>query len=264
MMAQPETPDRAEGLLEQIAETALDDDYYVVRSGPGEQSGQFNTVLTGAVLAIFALLIAIAALQTRSDRPASQRERETLISDVDARKTRLSNQESTAQGLRDEVDGLKSAVVGFDPAYENLRVLTADRGAAGPGLRITLDPDESSSLQITDRDLENVVNALWYAGAEAISINDERIGTLTAIRLAANSIKVNYRSIAPPYTILALGDASSLDDRFAATSVGRLWLERRDDGDVRFGVTRSDDLSVDAAPKDRLDIMHAKAIEGDA
>ncbi len=32
-MAEQEAPTRAEGLLEQIAETALDDDYYVVRAG---------------------------------------------------------------------------------------------------------------------------------------------------------------------------------------------------------------------------------------
>jgi len=264
MMAEPQTPDRAEGLLEQIAETALDDDYYVVRSGPGEQSRQFNTLLTGVVLAVFALMIAIAALQTRSDRPASQRERETLIGDVDARKSRLSSQESTAERLRDEVADLKSAVIGFDPAYEDLRVLTADRGARGPGLRVMLETDEGSLTQITDRDLENLVNALWYAGAEAISVNGERMGSLSAIRVAAGTIKVNYRSIAPPFEIVAIGDAPSLDDRFGATSVARLWDERRDDGQVRFGVTRSDELTVDAAPEDRLDVMHAKAVEGDA
>ena len=263
-MAQPRTPDLAEGLLEQIAETALDDDYYVVRSGPGEQSRQFNTVLTGVVLAVFALMVAIAALQTRTDRPATERERETLISDVDARKTRLTAQETTAQQLRDEVTELKSSVIGFDPAYEQLRVLTSDRGASGPGIRITLDPDESSNLVIDDRDLQNLVNALWYAGAEAISVDGERIGSLSAIRTAGGSVKVNYRSIAPPYKIVALGDAKSLDDRFAATAVARTWEEARNDGDLRFDVARSDDLSVTAAPKDRLDILHAKAIEGDA
>jgi uncharacterized protein YlxW (UPF0749 family) len=264
-MPQPRTSDLAEGLLEQIAETALDDDYYVVRSGPGEQSRQFNTVLTGVVLAVFALMVAIAALQTRTDRPATERERETLISDVDARKTRLTGQEATAQRLRDEVTELKSSVIGFDPAYEQLRVLTSDRGASGPGIRITLDPDESSTTgSIDDRDLQNLVNALWYAGAEAISVDGERIGSLSAIRTAGGSIKVNYRSIAPPYKIVALGDAKSLDDRFAATAVARTWEEARNDGVLGFDVARSDDLSVTAAPKDRLDILHAKAIEGDA
>jgi uncharacterized protein YlxW (UPF0749 family) len=261
MMAQPEKPDQAEGLLEQIAETALDDDYYVVRSD--EEDRGFNTVLTAAVLAMFALLVAIAALQTRSDRPATQRERETLINDVDARKTRLANQQATAERLRDEVDDLKTSVVGADDAYEELRVLTSDSGAAGSGITVTIDPDESSDVVVTDLDLQAVVNALWYSGAEAVAVNDKRIGSLTAIRMVDGVVRVNYQSTGSPYEVVALGDAEVLEDRFEKTDVARDWDDRKD-SEVRFDVTRSDDLSVEAAPKDRLAILHAKAIEGDA
>ncbi|MET0931095.1 MAG: DUF881 domain-containing protein [Aeromicrobium sp.] len=263
-MAQRHAPDQAEGLLEQIAETALDDDYYVVRSGSYKQSREFNTVLTGAVLAVFALLVAIAVLQTRTDRPATERERETLIGDVDSRKDRLATQEATAESLRDEVADLKASVVGFDQAYEELRVLVADRAAAGPGIRVRVDVDASSGIDITDEDLQTLVNGLWYSGAEAVAVNGKRIGTLTSIRVAGGIIKVNYQPIGPPYDIEALGDAETLDDRFSRTAVGRTWEELSDDGEVRFDVTRSDELSVEAAPKGRLAILHAKAIEGDA
>ncbi|MET1038737.1 MAG: DUF881 domain-containing protein [Aeromicrobium sp.] len=261
-MAHPETPDRAEGLLEQIADTALDDDYYVVRSGPYEQSREFNTVLTAAVLAVFALLVAIAALQTRSDRPATERERETLISDVDARKERLADQEATASRLRGEVADLKASVIGGDPAYQELRVLAADSPLSSAGITVTVDP--SSGTEIEDRDLQTLVNGLWYAGAEAVAVNGKRIGSLTSIRVAGGVVKVNYQPIGPPYRIVALGDAETLDDRFSETAVGRTWEERANDGELRFDVARSDDLSVEAAPKGRLAIKHAKAIEGDA
>jgi uncharacterized protein YlxW (UPF0749 family) len=263
MMGQQETPDRAEGLLEQIAETALDDDYYVVRSGPYRQSREFNTVLTGAVLAVFALLIAIAAMQTRSDRPASQRERETLISDVDARKDRLAAREQAVARLRDEVSDLRASAVGVDSAYEELRVVAADRAVTGPGVRVRISADEPGQAEIADRDLQVLVNGLWYAGAEAVAVNGKRIGSLTSIRFAAGVIKVNFQPIGPPYEIEAVGDAERLDERFAQSAVGQDWDARADDGDVTFDVTRSDDLSVDAAPKDRLDITHAKAIEED-
>lgn len=261
-MAEP-GPDEARGLLDQIADTALDDDYYVVRAGTTGRSREFNTVLTGIVFAAFALLVAIAAIQTRTDRPATERERETLINDVDARKASLSRRELAADRLRDEVDELKSAVVVFDPAYEDLRLLTADKGAAGPGIRIELSPDESFADGITDADLRSLVNALWYAGAEAVSINDKRIGTLSSIRTAAGVMKVNYDPIGPPYEIVALGDPESLDERFAQTAAGRDWEARGKRAQMRYDVTRSDDLRVGAAPKDRLRILHAKAIEGD-
>ncbi|MET1036826.1 MAG: DUF881 domain-containing protein [Aeromicrobium sp.] len=263
-MAERETPDRAEGLLEQIAETALDDDYYVVRSGPYRQSREFNTVLTGAVLAVFALLVAIAAIQTRSDRPASQRERETLISDVDARKEQLAMREKTAERLRGEVDDLRASAVGVDSAYEDLRVVAADRAVRGPGVRVRIAPDDLGDVVVTDRDLQVLANGLWYAGAEAVAINGKRIGSLSSIRLAAGVIKVNYQPIGPPYEIEALGDAETLDQRFSKTAVGRAWEERADEDEVTFDVTRSDDLSVEAAPDDRLAILHAEAIEGDS
>jgi uncharacterized protein YlxW (UPF0749 family) len=264
MMAQPHTPDQAEGLLEQIAETALDDDYYVVRSGPYEQSREFNTVLTGVVLAVFALLVAIAALQTRSDRPTTERERETLITDVDARKDRLSRQEDTAERLRAEVAELRSSVVGFDRDYERLRVQASDRAAAGPGITVTVTSEGPVGVEVTDRDLQVLVNALWYSGAEAVAVNGKRIGSLSSIRFAGGVIKVNFQPIGPPYEIEAIGDAESLDDRFSRTDAGRAWEERDGRDGVGFDVARSDDLTVTAAPKSRLAIRHATAIEEDA
>lgn len=262
-MAEQKTPGGPDGLLEQIAETALDDDYYVVRAGPGRQSQGFNTVLTGVVFAIFALLVAIAAIQTRTDRPATERERETLISDVDARKTSLAKREVTAERLRKRVDELKSAAVAVDPAYEELRLLTADRGAAGPGVEVNIRPEASLAAGITDRDLQMLVNALWYAGAEAVSLNGKRIGSLSSIRTAAGVMKVNYEPVGPPYEIVALGDADSLEERFVQTAVGRDWATREKRAEVNFDVAGSDDLSVEAAPDDRLTIQHATAIEED-
>lgn len=264
MLDDPESPDRDVGLLEQIADTALDDDYYVVRAGPHEQSRAFNTVLTAAVMAVFALLVATAAIQTRSDRPATERERSTLIGNIESRKSLLASREATAERLRGQVADLKSAVVGFDPAYEELRLIAADRGASGPGVRVRVTPGAGLGGGVSDRDLQTLVNGFWYAGAEAVSINGKRIGSLTSIRTAGGVIKVNYQSIGEPYEIVVIGDSETLEDRFADTAVGRLWEQRRSSGAVGFTMTRSDDLSVKAAPDDRLSIRNATAIEEDA
>lgn len=260
-MTEPNRPDSAQGLLEQIAETALDDDYYVVRTGPDGRSRGFNTVLTGVAFAVFALLVAIAAMQTRSDRPATERERNTLINDVDARKARLAKREVTAERLRERVDELKGTVVAIDPAFEELRLMTADRAATGPGIRVEIAPNESGT--VSDRDLRILVNALWYAGAEAVAVNGKRIGPLSSVRTAAGVMKVNYQPVGPPYEIVALGDAESLEDRFLQSAVGQVWEARGERSDMSFDVTGSDDLSVEAAPKSRLRIRQATAIEGD-
>jgi uncharacterized protein YlxW (UPF0749 family) len=264
MVTEPRAPKQVDGLLEKIADTALDDDYYVVRSGPGQHAREFNTVLTGTVLAVFALLVAVAAIQTRSDRPATERERATLIDDIASRKQVVADREATADRLREQVTDLKASVVGFDAAYEELRMLASDRAAAGPGLRVRTSPAPTPDGDITDRDLQTLINGLWYAGAEAISVNGKRIGSLTSIRQAGGIVKVNFQSIGPPYEILVIGDPDSLEDRFAQSAEGRQWRDRHDDDGVPFDVTRSDDLSLEAAPKDRLTILHATAVEEDS
>jgi uncharacterized protein YlxW (UPF0749 family) len=260
-MSEPEVTDRAVGLLEQIADTALDDDYYVVRAGQYSQSREFNTALTGVVLAVFALLVTMAVLQTRSDRPATERERESLISNVNTRKKLLASRNATEQRLSGQVATLRGSADRIDPAYETLRVQTGDQSATGPGVTVVANSSThgNDDGQVTDHDLQILVNGLWYAGAEAISINGNRIGSLTSIR-AAGAIVVNTHSIGPPYTVVALGNSGTLGPRFLENPSGRYWAARRVDAGVRFSVASSSQLTVPAVPKQQLTTTHVKSI----
>lgn len=262
-MAESDSTSRAEGLLEQIADTALDDDYYVVRSGPYRQAHEFNTVLTGVVLGVFALLVSIAAIQTSADRPATERERETLISDVAARKELVASREATADKLRREVAKLSSTVSGFDPALQELRIVTGDLPVTGQGISVIVTPnDEIGELgQIREEDLRVIVNGLWYAGAEAVSVNGNRLGSMSAIRSAEGVIKVNYLGIAPPYVIDAIGDKDTLASRFEDNPAGQFWEQRHDSAGVGYSVTGSSKLTMGAVPEDRLTTRYAKAIK---
>ena len=56
-----------------------------------------------------------------------------------------------------------------------------------------------------DTDLIRVVNELKNAGAEAISINEQRLVTTSAIECDGNIIKVNGEKIGAPFTIKAIG-----------------------------------------------------------
>ncbi len=264
-MAEQEAPMRAEGLLEQIAETALDDDYYVVRAGSYADSREFNTPLTGLVLAAFALLVVIAAVQTRNDRPATERERDTLISDVAARKKVQASREATAERLRKEVADLSASVGQFDPAYQNVRIETGDLAVTGSGIRIVAGDSTQRNTDgvITDNDLQILVNGLWYAGAEAVAINGQRVGTLTGIHFANGAINVNFTDIAPPYTVVAIGPSDTLLQRFENNAAGHYWASRQKDASVQFGMTPSSDLSVPAVPEKRMTIHHATAIKGE-
>jgi uncharacterized protein YlxW (UPF0749 family) len=89
----------------------------------------------------------------------------------------------------------------------------------GPGVVVVLN-DSSKSIQpgedpnlylIHDEDLLKVVNELRAAGAEAISINGQRMLAVSEIRCAGPTIQVNGNRIAPPFAISAIGDPALLE-----------------------------------------------------
>ena len=95
-----------------------------------------------------------------------------------------------------------------------------------------------------------LVNGLWYAGAEAVAINDKRVGALTSIRTAGDAITVNYRSISSPYTVVAIGDSDKLLTRFAQNPAGAYWESRHKAAGVQFAMTPSTDITVPAVLSD--------------
>ena len=87
----------------------------------------------------------------------------------------------------------------------------------GEGIEIVLrETDNEEISQINADDLLVIVNALKLAGAEAISINDERIINMTDIvNINANSddlfVRINGQRILAPYVIKAIGNQSYLE-----------------------------------------------------
>lgn len=83
----------------------------------------------------------------------------------------------------------------------------------GEGIVITLKNSESEDVtNINADDLLIIINALKLAGAEAISINDQRIINTTDVVYINNSfIKVNQQRILSPYVIKAIGNQSYLE-----------------------------------------------------
>ncbi|MDF2865595.1 MAG: hypothetical protein K0R72_404 [Clostridia bacterium] len=74
-----------------------------------------------------------------------------------------------------------------------------------------LEPDLRQDSLVHDSDLLTVVNELKAAGAEAISINGQRVIATSAIRCAGPIIQVNYQRVAAPFTVKAIGNAQYLE-----------------------------------------------------
>jgi uncharacterized protein YlxW (UPF0749 family) len=192
---------------------------------------------------LFGLLIVTMVLETNRAVPALQEEREQLIARIDDESQEVEALRQRAESLEAEVSALQSRVLSRSQVGQRLEVqlqrLSVRSGATrmtGPGLVITVDDaanaGEDSAGQVLDTDLQKLVNALWVAGAEAVSIDNQRITSRTAIRGAGSAITVNYRSLTTPYVIRAIGNPDTLPARLLETEGGRAWLDLQ----VNFGV----------------------------
>lgn len=125
----------------------------------------------------------------------------------------------------DELAKLREKVLSQNTDSENIKgqlndinILLGYREVSGQGLIITLKDANASTVKgnatdfiVHDGDLLEVVNALKNAGAEAISINDQRIVNPTAITCAGNIIKVNGEKLGSPFVIKAIGLTEKLN-----------------------------------------------------
>lgn len=270
-------PQATMGLLDYITATSLDEDYAHVaaatRSGGGShRRGATARLGAGSVcaLAVLGLLVATAAIQTARSEPLRVSSRESLVAQVHDRRSELDQARDEVIRLRRAVARAQDAALQASQAgravqgqLDTLGVVSGGEAARGPGVRIVVDdnPDASTSRQVVfDTDLQVLVNGLWSAGAEAISVNGQRITTLTSIRLAGDAITVNLRSVSGPYTVLAIGDPEQLPARFVESDAGSWWLNLRSVYGLQFTMTREESLTVPAAPS--LTLRHAEPTEG--
>ncbi len=106
-----------------------------------------------------------------------------------------------------------------DKEREQLNIYAGTLAMQGPGVSVTIDDSKKASKPgdnpnlylIHDDDLLKVINELKAAGAEAISINEQRLIATSEIRCAGPTVSVNNVRSSPPYVIKAIGDPQSLD-----------------------------------------------------
>jgi uncharacterized protein YlxW (UPF0749 family) len=266
-------PQATMGLLDYITAHSLDEDYAHVAEkraprtdaeGPG-RSRDLHVASVVALL-LFGLLVTTAGIQTARSEPARQSSRDSLVAQAQERRAELDEVRQDVLRLRREVAraqsaGLAASETGRATRAElaTLGVVTGAAAATGPGVRIVVDdnPEAATGRQVVyDTDLQILVNGLWNAGAEAVSINGQRVTNLTSIRVAGEAITVNLRSLSRPYTVLALGDPDQLPARFVESPAGTWWLNLRSVYGLQFTMTREESLTVPAAPP--LSLRHAR------
>ncbi|MDD2377130.1 MAG: DUF881 domain-containing protein [Clostridia bacterium] len=101
---------------------------------------------------------------------------------------------------------------------KQLSIVSGSENLKGEGIVIVLtdgntalEPNLRQDSLVHDSDVLTVANELKAAGAEAISINGQRIISTSAIRCVGPVIQINYQKVAAPFTIKAIGNAQYLE-----------------------------------------------------
>lgn len=118
----------------------------------------------------------------------------------------------------------------------------------GPGVIITvadsdIDPNtvlNSSDLLVHDSDILKIVNELKNAGAEAISINEQRVILTTSIICGGNIININGERIGSPFEIKAIGSPEAL----ANLSRPGGWLSNLEDRGINVNLKKSNSINI--------------------
>lgn len=99
----------------------------------------------------------------------------------------------------------------LEKELKSLQMTLGQTDVEGQGIIITISEEKLENEKINYEDLLYIVNALKGAGAEAISINNQRIINRTDIVNTYDYVRVNGKRILAPYTIKAIGNQTYLE-----------------------------------------------------
>lgn len=179
-----------------------------------------------------------------------------LRAEIASRQQEAATDRSTLSGLREEL--------------ERQQVVAGMTAVKGPGVRVILDDsaaktvpaeDDPAFYLVHEYHLRDVINLLWQSGAEAISVNGERLVGTTSVYCVGSTIMVNDTRMSPPFEILAIGNPNALEEALNNPSNLRSLKARVKVYGVQFKTTKVREIVVPAY-NGSLEIKYSSANVG--
>ncbi|SFF47199.1 DUF881 domain-containing protein [Blastococcus tunisiensis] len=259
-------------LLDAVLAETLDPAYAQAAAARAREGGPRSRtrgrVAVALTMVVAGVLVAITYQEAAASVQGRQQVRAVLVDDIQRGSEVTDDLADQLEILRSEVTGARGELLDATAVGQRVRdaLARAERGAAavpatGPGLLVTLanadptadeDPvgggtvEEDLRGRVRDGDLQVVVNALWAAGAEAISINGQRLGPTTAIRFAGEAVLVDFRPVTNPYEIRAIGDPDALSKAFLESPEVEVLAGISKTFGLRFEFAKEEELSLPA------------------
>ena len=178
-----------------------------------------------------------------------------LVDVVRAQDREVRQRAAAVQQLQDQVDSLTSQAAPGNAEVARLRAEAAalapsvgTQAVTGPVLSVSLDDAKLPATGIPagftvddfvvhQQDVQNVVNALWAGGAEAMMLQDQRVISTSAVRCVGNTLILQGRVYSPPYVIQAIGDQPAMRAALDRSEQVRIYRDYADLFGMGYDVT---------------------------
>jgi uncharacterized protein YlxW (UPF0749 family) len=260
-------------LLQQLMDRPLDPSYEAAAARRKAEGLPPSTSLRSPWLLVAAIVIGFlfvaAAFALRPAGTTASRDKEQLIEQIEARQARGDELTSEVSKLGQQIQDAQSAALASQASQlsdelARLRLLTGEVAVTGPGLVLTVDdaPDVRAKAasgdprdaggfpqgRVTSFDLQILCNGLWQSGAEAMSINGQRLTSRSSIRFAGDAILVDFRPLSPPYVINVIGDGRELQTGLASSASGAYLKSLGDNYSIPSTVSTPSRVDIPRSP----------------
>ena len=254
-------PEQTMPLLALITQRSLDADYEYVAArkraaGQDPSVRQVPRRTAAMVLLAFGLLVTVAAVQTSRNASVDAASRSSLIDQINLRRQavadqqrQVSRQQADQLALQRSLTRVNTEAQATQARLSRVRAGTGFGAVKGSGVEATVAsaPGSDNNQLVRDSDLTLLTDALWAAGAEAISIDGQRLGPTSAIRFAGEAVLVDFNPVTNPYEVRVIGDPDALSRGFLANPQVTALAGFFESYGMRFDFAKEKDLSLPAA-----------------
>ncbi|MGN0063759.1 MAG: DUF881 domain-containing protein [Nocardioides sp.] len=186
-------------------------------------------VATPVAVTLCGILFGVSAAQSEG-RDLRGGRLTDLASVVQAESERTSALTEKVAALNADIEELSSGLGdrSVTRVQRQVRTLSDPAGltpVTGQAVQVTLDDaslevrqaameadDEltANDFVVHQQDIQAVANALWRAGAEAVTIQGQRLVSTTGIKCEGNSVTLHGVPYGPPYVIVGVGDTTKM------------------------------------------------------
>ncbi|NLJ98831.1 MAG: DUF881 domain-containing protein [Tissierellia bacterium] len=235
---------------------------------------KFTILFSSILLGIF---ISVQFKQNIPDIPSvtlrsiqtTKNEIDSIVKETDSLKGLIEEKERQIEEFENMASEDKNIIDILNAELEKNKAISGLEDVQGSGIIITLHDNMAEDAfgqeydldVVHDVDILRIINDLRGAGAEAISINDERILAITEIKCGGPIIRANGKSLGAPFHIKAIGDQKLLNAAINAPNTYSYALKNIDQINVK--TTIEDDIKIPAY-RGRFNFRYAKPLkEGD-